>query len=105
MGQLSVNIPSSSPVEEEELDLVIPHAVGDALDEEVNVYSLEPFPHLLPSTAPPHLKIVEVEQTPHLKSSVSDGSSPDRHQSVKLAKGTNRALEDVFFRSYNSCYL
>jgi hypothetical protein len=55
--------PSSSPAEEEELEIAFPFAVGDRMVE----HDTPPVstPHNVPSTAPQSSRSVQVERTPH----------------------------------------
>jgi hypothetical protein len=61
-----IAIPSSSPGAEEELELAVPYAIGDAIED--NTESDANLPSATPhvsSTAPQKGKLVEVERTPY----------------------------------------
>ena len=93
MGRLRtpVVIPSSSPVEEEELEFAIPYAVGDVVVEnesEEEEYS-ESF-HRPPSTALQNSELVQVEQTPFPQLRQSDGKLPGPKQANDALKESKR---------------
>lgn len=86
-----VLIPSSSPVEEEELEFAIPYAVGDVVEEnesEEEEYS-ESF-HRPPSKALHNSELVQVEQTPFPQLRQSDGKLPRPKQANSLLKESKR---------------
>jgi hypothetical protein len=85
-----VLIPSSSPVEEEELEFAIPYAVGDVVEEnksEEEEYS-EPF-HRPPSTSLQNSGLVQVEQTPFPQRQ-SDGKLPGSKEANDSLKELER---------------
>ena len=83
--------PSSSPGHDEELELAVPHAIGDEVDEshpdidEEEVLTLE-----LPSTAVGHKTVIQIEQTPNpnvprVATTFSTGSQPHmKHQPISI---------------------
>lgn len=84
-------IPSSSPIEEP-LELEIPHAIGDIVDESDEEVEniVEPSQALL-STAPQSSKIIEVRRTPQ-----SDVETSEGKRQKKIWRQRNRTLEDIF---------
>ncbi|CZT11482.1 uncharacterized protein RCO7_03844 [Rhynchosporium graminicola] len=85
-----VNIPSSSPTKEEELELAIPYAVGDIFDpEDVQEQGSANMSQELPSTAPPSSRYIQVKRTPYVKSRSFDEVSLRR-----TATGSNRTKDD-----------
>jgi hypothetical protein len=88
-----VVIPSSSPVEEEELEFAIPYAIGDVVVEnesEEEEYS-ESF-HRPPSTALQNSELVQVEQTPVPQLRQSDGKFPGPKQANDALKESKRGV-------------
>lgn len=104
--RITAAIPSSSPgdEEEDELELAVPHAVGDIIEEsdtEMNE-APETSPEL-PSTALQNPKLIQVEQTPYASSRVPDGKllrkKPQASRENKEA--TNISSDPVIPATFN----
>ncbi|KAG4436882.1 hypothetical protein IFR05_007645 [Cadophora sp. M221] len=71
-----ISIPSSSPTREDELELAVPHAVGDIVGpEDIQMQTIAKGPQELPSTAPLSSKYIQVKRTPYSKPRSFDEAS------------------------------
>jgi hypothetical protein len=92
--------PSSSPADEDPLELAVPHAIGDDIEEDgVDAAEAPKTSQELPSTAIQNESVVQVEQTPFPNHYVPRGTTrrggSHSKQLTEPFKGMKRAHDDI----------
>ncbi|KAI6710719.1 hypothetical protein JHW43_006777 [Diplocarpon mali] len=100
--RVPVTIPPSSPTREEDLEIVVPHAIGDVIEVDYKVSEMRPMNSQdLPSAASQSSCFVQVKQTPFPKSRGPNHSSFGRSVTAKFPTPRDVSSDPVIPATFN----
>ncbi|PBP26288.1 hypothetical protein BUE80_DR002630 [Diplocarpon rosae] len=101
-ARIPVTIPSSSPTSEEDLEIAIPHAIGDVIEVDDSVLqNRSRISQELPSGASQNSCLIQVEQTPFPKSRCRNHPSVDRSVTAKYYTPGDISSDPVIPATFN----